>query len=496
MKHVVQKVGPASAAHADATPALLQSAAPSAVRRSPPPVDETHDTRLRTPLQDKSNGRHTIPAAKPAGDHYTSALTAPMLDPGQPPAGGPPGPAPSGVPAPATPSLAAALPAGVAASSIGDGARPLSTRTDSSVVYSLPAAAPEPAATRYGHDMNSGAYNGSSLAALPPVSRSLYGSHSGVDSTPFTRSQTAALRSTPTNASADPSSQLAELKRMEARNEDVVDDLLALYGSNQGRPNAALRAAPPSTALPLNHMSLYSSGSGMQPTGLRSSYHYDPKRSTPTNVGDALRMSMNDIDVLKGPGAAPPSIWANAAGRASPAGNLRSTMPNMDLYSSTGSASRGFVSSLDAQDPKRVTRSDIVSAQWPWQQENNNAPARELNFADRPLGPVSLPTGPPLPPGLKPPTGNALGIETPKCGLGVRLRHSNRGLLSVASILPGGAADSSGMLIEGDQVRSTFSHHALAQTQHMDEYCPRLREFCSLCAAKLCERATSGSSVC
>jgi hypothetical protein len=45
-----------------------------------------------------------------------------------------------------------------------------------------------------------------------------------------------------------------------------------------------------------------------------------------------------------------------------------------------------------------------------------------------------------------------LGGEAPRCGLGVRLRHSNRGILSVAMILPGGAADKSGRLAANDQI--------------------------------------------
>jgi len=53
-------------------------------------------------------------------------------------------------------------------------------------------------------------------------------------------------------------------------------------------------------------------------------------------------------------------------------------------------------------------------------------------------------------------------IEAPKCGLGVRLRHSHRGLLSVASILPGGAADASGLLRENDQVCSIFKYVSMS----------------------------------
>ena len=423
MTHVVKKVGP-GAALAEAPPAVLKSAAPGWERRSQLPADAVCDAGLRTPLQDKSNGRLTIPTAKPEGDVWQGTSQTPLLDSEQPPARlqrtAP------GASAPAASSLA---PVPSVRSSF-DGVRP-PTNTSMSVVYSLPAAAAEPATG--GRDTNSSTSNRSSLAALPPVSR------------------------TQTNARAALSSQLAQIPRMVPRNEDILNDLLSLYGNNQNRPHTALRAASPSTELPLNHMSLYSSGSGMQPSaGLRSSYSYDPKRSTPTNVVDPLRMSMNDIDVLQGSGATP-SIWAAAAGRASPSNNLRATLPNSDLYSSNGGTARGFVSSLDMHDPKRVTRSDIVSAQWPWQQENA-APVRELNFADKPVAPTSLPSGSLLRPGLKPPTGNALGIETPKCGLGIRLRHSSRGLLSVASILPGGAADSSGLLKESDQVCSPCVH--------------------------------------
>ena len=38
------------------------------------------------------------------------------------------------------------------------------------------------------------------------------------------------------------------------------------------------------------------------------------------------------------------------------------------------------------------------------------------------------------------------------CGLGVKLRHSKNGQLSVAAIVPGGAAHSSGQINPGDAI--------------------------------------------
>jgi len=266
------------------------------------------------------------------------------------------------------------------------------------------------------------------------------------------------------------STSMAGLPAKTETGDDVVNDILSLYSSSQGR-----QAPSPLTSLPLNHVSLYSSSGGL---GIPMVGDRDPKRQTPTSFGGALRMSMNDVDVLGGgtpslwgssagraspanhfrgsdslrmsmndldmlgvaTGGPPQSIWASAAGRASPAQgsahalNLRSSSPANfapphDLYSSA----RGAISSLDAHDPKRVTRSDVVSAQWPWEQQAS-------------LGHTAG-TGPQVEPSAA-----NLGIEAPKCGLGVRLRHSSRGLLSVATLLPGGPAHASGLMRENDQI--------------------------------------------
>ena len=127
-----------------------------------------------------------------------------------------------------------------------------------------------------------------------------------------------------------------------------------------------------------------------------------------------IRSSMNDIDILRFSvnGNRPAgSFWASAATRASPVPDYK-----------------------DLHDPKRVTRSDIVSAVWPWQQQ------------------VTMGTHCESKPDIE-----KLGVKPPKCGLGVRLRHSN-GMLSVAAVLSGGAADECG------QVREVFTY-CVAVTQ-------------------------------
>jgi hypothetical protein len=146
---------------------------------------------------------------------------------------------------------------------------------------------------------------------------------------------------------------------------------------------------------------------------------------------------MNDIDILRSNvnGNRPAgSFWASAAARASPVNdhkdlsaghNLYSSTSNLDLYSSTRASP--VPDYKDLHDPKRVTRSDIVSAVWPWQQQvTMGTPCESKLDIEK------------------------LGVKPPKCGLGVRLRHSN-GMLSVAAVLSGGAADECG------QVREVFT---------------------------------------
>ena len=157
-----------------------------------------------------------------------------------------------------------------------------------------------------------------------------------------------------------------------------------------------------------------------------------------------IRSSMNDIDILRFSvnGNRPAgSFWASAATRASPvtdhkdlsAGhNLYSSTSNLDLYSSTRASP--VPDYKDLHDPKRVTRSDIVSAVWPWQQQVTMGTHCESKLDIE-----------------------KIGVKPPKCGLGVRLRHSN-GMLSVAAVLSGGAADECG------QVREVFTY-CVAVTQ-------------------------------
>jgi hypothetical protein len=117
--------------------------------------------------------------------------------------------------------------------------------------------------------------------------------------------------------------------------EDVVNDILSIYSSSQGRKQAeALPMMPLARSLPMNHVSLFS-GSG----GAPSAYGRDPKAAAPTNFGDALRMSMNDVDVLGG-GSLP--MRASAAGRASPAFDLRGSLNDVDMLGSAPMGSQSI----------------------------------------------------------------------------------------------------------------------------------------------------------
>ena len=85
-----------------------------------------------------------------------------------------------------------------------------------------------------------------------------------------------------------------------------------------------------------------------------------------------------------------------------------------------------------------------MSAQWPWE---SPLPSEQAAAGDAARGANSLTNS-----ALEVDGAAKLGIEAPRCGLGVRLRHSSRGLLSVATLLPGGPAHSSGLLRENDQI--------------------------------------------
>ena len=257
-------------------------------------------------------------------------------------------------------------------------------------------------------------------------------------------------------------------------NVNDVNDLLALYGSAEGSRRQVASdlqsCAPPNTGWPLNHPSLRPGGSGLRDS-MRSSCAapVDAKRSS-SNNNELLRMSMNDIDVLNSPrrlaGNGTSSVWAHAA--ASPRGLNRDSLgggrdsvagyPQHSLLSDSPAA-KSAASQLDGSQvrplqvrPLRDLRDNSSSQAFAAALENDSLSAIGHRPPLRGSGGSSAPK-------LPEPAQNAgrLEIETPKCGLGVRLRHSNRGLLSVAAILPGGAADVNGQLKEGDQILAVDS---------------------------------------
>ena len=248
-----------------------------------------------------------------------------------------------------------------------------------------------------------------------------------------------------------------------------VNDLLALYGSAEGSRRQVASdlqsCAPPSTGWPLNHPSLRPGGSGLRdPMRSSCAAPVDAKRSS-SNNNELLRMSMNDIDVLNSPrrpaGNGTSSVWAHAA--ASPRGLSRDWPGDgrdavagypQPSFLSGSPAAKSAASQLDGSQvrPLRDLRSNSSSQAFAAAPENDALSA----IGHRP--PLRASSGSSAPK-LPEPAQNAgrLEIETPKCGLGVRLRHSNRGLLSVAAILPGGAADVNGQLKEGDQILAVDS---------------------------------------
>jgi len=149
----------------------------------------------------------------------------------------------------------------------------------------------------------------------------------------------------------------------------------------------------------------------------------------------ASRMSMSDIDA---------AAWTASGGlrgsySASSFGPLRGTMDALTL------------------DPKRVSRSDLVAAAWPWESCDSDAPlpAAQGEVAGSPasLHPAATKLSAALAGARPHPLGRSAGTShAPTCGLGVRLRHSSRGTLTVAAILEGGSAYQSGMLLAGDTV--------------------------------------------
>ena len=131
--------------------------------------------------------------------------------------------------------------------------------------------------------------------------------------------------------------------------EDVVNDILSIYSSSQGRKEAeALPMMPLARSLPMNHLSLFS-GSG----GAPSAYGRDPKAAATTNFGDALRMSMNDVDVLGG-GSLP--MRASAAGRASPAFDLRGSLNDVDMLGSAPMGSQSIWASAAGEKLSELSK--------------------------------------------------------------------------------------------------------------------------------------------